>query len=238
MVKFGSVAVALCLFAAAAAEAAPFRVATGEYPPFASSSMKHDGYVNHIINRASKEVGIDLEFQFLPWARSLELAQRGSYAASSYWFYKAEREPDFIHVGPVSEEPIVFFHKKDRPVPAWSSLSDLSGLKIGATNGYTYSEAFWKAAEDGILTVDVVADDETNLRKLLAGRIDLFVAGELSAWHLINERFTKAEREQLDTLDEPLTIQTGFLLVSRKAPEAEAFAASLQRGLDLIESRA
>ncbi|MEM7045588.1 MAG: transporter substrate-binding domain-containing protein [Pseudomonadota bacterium] len=236
MLKRSLVAIALCLLATSGAEAASFRIATGEYPPFTSSSMKHNGYVNHIIDRASEEVGIDLQFQFLPWARSLELAERGDYAASSYWFYTAERDKKFFHVGPVSKEPIVFFHRKDRHLSAWSSLDDLTGLKIGATNGYTYSKSFWEAANSGTLTVDVVADDETNIKKLIAGRIDLFVAGKLSAWHLINEQFA-SQRDQLTTLEKPLTVQTGYLVVSRQAPDAEAFASSLQRGLDLIREQ-
>ncbi|MGI9488689.1 MAG: substrate-binding periplasmic protein [Geminicoccaceae bacterium] len=199
--------------------------------------MDDYGHVNRIVARASQEVGIDVEFQFLPWKRALEEARRGHYAASSYWYHSEDREQDFIHVGPISEERIVFFHRRDHDVPSWSSLDDLSGFKIGATNGYTYSKAFWDAAEGGKLTVEVAADDVTNLRKLLAGRIDLFAAESSLGWYLINENFTKSEQAQLATLNRPLRITSGYLLVSRKALDAEAVAASLQRGIDSIRDQ-
>ncbi len=237
MYKPAIVALALLSMAGAIAEASPLRIATGEYPPFASEAIEHYGHVNRIIARASEEAGIDVEFQFLPWKRALEGTRRGNYAASSYWYHLEEREQDFIHVGPVSDEQIVFFHRKDRKVPSWSSLDDLSGLRIGATNGYTYSKAFWDAAESGVLTVEVSADDKANLKKLLAGRIDLFPVESTLGWHLINELFTKSEREQLTTLDRPLRTTSGFLLVSRKIPDADALAASLQQGLDSIRKQ-
>ncbi len=230
-------ALALLSMAGASADASPLRIATGEYPPFASEAIEHYGHVNRIIARASEEVGIDVEFQFLPWKRALEETRRGSYAASSYWYHLEDREQDFIHVGPVSDERIVFFHRKDLNVPAWSSLDDLSGFRIGATNGYTYSKAFWDAAEDGTLSVEIGADDKASLKKLLAGRIDLFPVESTLGWHLINKLFTQSEREQLTTLDRPFRTTSGFLLVSRKIPDADALATSLQRGLDSIRKQ-
>ncbi len=237
MYKSAFLAFAILSMVGATADASPLRITTGEYPPFASEAMEHYGHVNRIIARASQEVGIDVEFQFFPWKRALEEVRRGRYAASSYWYHSEDREQDFIHVGPISDERIVFFHRKDRDVPSSSSLDDLTGFKIGATNGYTYSKAFWEAAENGSLTVEIAADDVTNLKKLLAGRIDFFAAESSLGWHLMNENFTRSEREKLTTLDHPLRVTPGFLLVSRKAPNAEALAASLQRGLDLIRKQ-
>lgn len=237
MFKPAFFALTLLSMATAAADASPLRIVAGEYPPYASEAMDQYGPVSRIIAQVSKEAGFDAEFEFRPWKRGLEEARLGRYAASSYWYYSEDREQDFIHVGPLTDEEIVFFHRKDLDVPSWSSLADLSGFRVGATNGYTYTEAFWEAAENGTLTVEIAADDLTNLKKLVTGRVDLIAIERVLAWHLINETFTDSQRENLTTLERPLRVSPSFLLVSRKIPNADAIAASLQNSLESVRKQ-
>ena len=230
-------ALSLLSMTAAAAEASPLRIVAGEYPPYASEAMEHYGPISRIIARASKEAGFDVAFEFRPWKRGLEEARLGRYVATSYWYHREEREQDFIHVGPLSEEHIVFFHRKDLDLSSWSSFEDLRDFTIGAVNGFTYTEAFWEAVDNGTLNVEVAADDLTNLKKLVAGRVDLIAIERVLAWHFINETFTESQRENLTMLERPLRVTPSFLLVSRKTPNADAIAASLQSGLDSIRKQ-
>ncbi len=230
-------ALSLLFMATAKADASPLRIVAGEYPPFASEAIDDYGPISRIIARASKEAGFEVEFEFRPWKRGLEEARLGRYAASSYWYYSEDREQDFIHVGPLSEERIVFFHRKNLDVPSWSSLADLGHFTIGATNGFTYTEAFWEAAENDTLNVEIAADDPTNLKKLVAGRVDLIVIEQTLAWHLISEMFGEQQKEKLTVLERPLRVAPSFLLVSRKIPNADAIAASIQSGLETIRQQ-
>lgn len=60
-------------------------------------------------------------------------------------------------------KPVLFNH-----------YQDLSSYRIGATQDYAYSEEFWSLAKSGKLNVEVMQKNKLNIKKLLAGRIDLF----------------------------------------------------------------
>ncbi len=56
----------------------------------------------------------------------------------------------------------------------FNEYQDLAKYKIGATQDYAYSEEFWRLANNGTLNVEVMQKNKLNIKKLLAGRIDLF----------------------------------------------------------------
>lgn len=56
----------------------------------------------------------------------------------------------------------------------FNTLNDLQGLRIGATQGFSYTKAFWDAADSGVFTLDMVVKNELNMNKLLRGRFDTY----------------------------------------------------------------
>lgn len=54
------------------------------------------------------------------------------------------------------------------------NISDLKGLKVGATQGFSYTDEFWQAAEEGLFEIDTVVKNELNMNKLLHGRFDTY----------------------------------------------------------------
>lgn len=207
-------------------------ITTGEYPPWTSQSLKYGGYVNRVISEAFKRQGITVKYLYFPWKRAIETARSGEHAATSFWFYSKDREADFIHSEPVMNMKTVFFHLRTTPIPEnWSSLEEFQGFRIGATRGYTYTKAFWDMAKTGKLKVDVVTDDEQNMRKLLAGRIQAFPIDELTGWDLLNRKFAPAQRDLLTTTRRPLVTGNGYLLISRKYPNATQLANKFNLGL-------
>ncbi|MEM8775301.1 MAG: transporter substrate-binding domain-containing protein [Pseudomonadota bacterium] len=217
------------------AETPAFRVTTGEYPPFTGQALSEDGSVNSIVWELAETAGLAVSFQYLPWKRALEAARTGKYAASSFWYFSEEREEDFIHVGPILNDRLVFFHRTDLDLENWNEISDLAGYRIGAVTGYTYSAEFWQLGETGVLDIDVGPSDAANLRKLMAGRIDMFPMSEQVGYHLIDQLFTSEQAAQLTIQEQPLQVSEGYLLVSRAAEGAEQLAQSLQAAVDTIE---
>ena len=210
-------------------------IATGEYQPWTSEHLPHGGFINHVVTEAFRAQGIETRFVYLPWKRTLEDTRQGVYDATSYWYYKAEREQDFIHSPPVNHERIVFFGRKGRVPERWSTLAELAGLRIGATRGFTYSDEFWRLAGAGLLNVEQVRSDELNMRKLIAGRIDLFPVGEQSGWHILMHDFSEKDRNGLFTLQPPLAEVDGYILFSRKRPEVGRWVAAFRTGLQSLE---
>lgn len=216
------------------ARAEQLMIATGEFPPYADSTTPDGGLVNGVIAAAATRVGIQATFLYMPWKRAIEATRAGRYDATSFWYYSEDRTADFIHVGPVSVERIVFLHRTDSPPPEWETLSDLAGLRIGAVPGYTYTPEFWELAAAGTLTVIEGPTDEANVRKLHAGRIDLYPHGEIAAQYLIDRIFTPQDAAQLMMTEGALTTVQGYLLVGRHLPDAAELAARLQTAIDDI----
>ncbi|MEM7732325.1 MAG: transporter substrate-binding domain-containing protein [Pseudomonadota bacterium] len=223
------------LFGAAAhANTETLRIATGDYAPYTEQSAPGGGIVNDFVQQVGQTAGFDIEFDYMPWMRGLELTRSGRYDAASFWFYNEDREADFIHVGPVSEINMVLFRRQDTDLPDWTGIHDLADVRLGAVTGYTYTPDFWERASDGRLTVETAQTDAANLRKLVAGRIDAYPMSKAAGLALIDALFTGEDRASLTMEDRPLHTTDGFLLVPRKMEGAEEVAARLQNAVDQL----
>lgn len=205
-------------------------IATGEYPPWTSQQLRGGGFVNDVIARAFKREGIGTKFVYLPWKQARSATKAGDYDATSFWFHSDESKQYFLQSQPVMQAKTVFFHLKTKQIPNWSKLSDLSGYTIGATRGYTYTDAFWNASKTGELHVQAVHSDEINLQKLIAGRIDLYPTGELVGWMMINHRFPSV-KYQISFLPKPLVVTTGYLLFPKSKPDSADLMEKFNEGL-------
>lgn len=209
-------------------------VATGDYAPFTGQDLEGYGTVNARLTRLAEASDIELNFEFMPWKRALEATRRGNFVATSFWYFSEDREADFIHVGPLIADRLVFFGRDDRSPLAYESLSDLQGYTIGIVPGYTYTPEFWALVEDGTLTVSEGPSDLANFRKLVAGRIDLLPVSEEAGWHMASENLSAEDLATLTVLDVPLAVTNGYLLIPRSLENAETIAARLQSGADVV----
>ncbi|WP_306115930.1 MULTISPECIES: ABC transporter substrate-binding protein [unclassified Roseovarius] len=227
-------AAVIALSTIARSDTTTLTLATGDYVPFTGENLPDGGVVNGIVQEVAARSGIDVEFEYMPWKRALEATRQGAYDGTSYWYYSEEREADFIHVGPLVEERQVFFAIAGPEVPTWSELEDLSGLRIGVVPGFTYTPELWELGESGVLTLSEATSNEANMRKLLAGRIDVFPHSEMAGWHLIRETFTEEEQARFVVLDNTLSSSDGYLLISRNMPNGEEVAKALQAAVDSL----
>ena len=208
------------------------RITTGEFSPWASASLIHNGFTSHVISEAFKLEGYEVEFTFYPWKRAFESARSGEqFHATSYWYPSEERAKDFHYSDPIQVDATVFFHIKDNPPPDWKSLDDLKGRRIGATGGFTYTKEFWDAAKSKHLDIEEANSDELNFRKLLKGRIDLFPSNPLVGQKILIEAFEKRAANSVTYHQKPLISPTGHLLFSKKHAKAEELVTAFNRGL-------
>lgn len=227
--------IGICLLTAATqiATAGPtIHITAGEFAPWSSKALKHNGFTNHVISEAFKLEGHEVEFVFYPWKRAYESAKSGEeFQATSYWYPSEERSKYFYYSEPLQEDAVVFFHLKSTPLGEWNTLDDLKGKRIGATAGYTYTAEFWDAAKSKRLDIQEASSDELNFKKLLKGRIDLFPTGPLVGQKLLQEEFGADVTEKVTYNPKPLVAPTGHLLISKEVENAEALVATFNRGL-------
>jgi polar amino acid transport system substrate-binding protein len=208
-------------------------IATGELPPWTSESAKYGGFVNRVIKAAFARKGLDVKFTYMPWKRAETETKVGRYDASAFWFASRASERDFVLSAPISNHKEVFFHLKSTPFPHWETLSDLRGLKLGATLGYTYTSEFWTMAQTGKLKVEVAARDVLNLKKVAVGRIDAFPVDEVTGWLLLSntEYFLPGIKDLFTTGSRPLRATAGYLRFPRQQPRTPDLVAKFNAGL-------
>ena len=156
-----SLLIALVCTAARASEAHPaaIRIAIGEWPPYTSEKLNGHGIAAKMISEAFAAAGVKVTYVFYPWNRSLELARRGGIEATATWFESADRRADFHLSDPLFDSKFLLYYLKERPVD-WQTIDDLKGLRIGATTGYFYGDAFARAEKAGEITVRASALDQ------------------------------------------------------------------------------
>ncbi len=145
------------------------QVSTGEWPPFLSKNMKYYGVAARIISESFALEGIRIEYSWLPWQRSYNNVINGTSDASAIWAITDERSKELLFSDPIIKNTNVLFFNKNRPLN-WASIKDLSGLIIGATNGYFYGEEFQQAETSGLITVERTSIESSNFKKLAANR--------------------------------------------------------------------
>ena len=224
-----------CLLGSTACAAETLRLSTGELPPYATHERADDGMALNIVRKAFANVGIAVQYTFKPWTRSLEEARAGHFDGTAYWGKSPTRDVGFLISDNVLTEQWVFLYRQ-RPGGAkpfdWETLADLKGQRIAAVQSYTYTPEFWAMQKSGALKVEVAQDDLSNLRRLVAGRVDVAVIERNVACYLMKEHFTPDEVASLRAHPRLLTSQfTTHLMLSEKLPQSAERMKAFNRGL-------
>jgi polar amino acid transport system substrate-binding protein len=206
------------------------RLTNGEWPPYLGEHLPHHGVASRIVAEAFALQGVEVRWEFHPWARSLKMAEKGERDGSAVWLHSSERERLFHISDPVVESGYYLFHRKALEFD-WASVEDLRGLRIAGTRGYDYGEAFQRAEADGELQVVRLNSDEQGLRQLLAGRIDVFPLDKVVGFDMLHRHFSPAERARLSFHPLPLRSDNLHLLLSREIPGNAELIERFNRGL-------
>lgn len=207
------------------------RLTNGEWAPYDGKDLEHNGCDAWVISEAFALQGIQVEYGFFPWARGYHLAEDGTYDGAVDWADTPDHRAKFyLSADYVSKQEWVFFYRADRPFE-WSSLDDLKGKSIGITSGYVYSDKFKDLMKSGEARFAEASTDEANLRKLLAGRIDVFPIERSVGITISREIFTQAERAQIKIHPTPFDEFLPYLLLTRANPGNQQRIQAFDQGL-------
>ena len=227
----------LITFAEISIGAETVHISTGEFAPWSSKSLKHNGFTSHVIKEAFALSGHDVDFTYYPWKRAFDSAKDGKkFQATSYWYPSDERTKEFYYSDPIQVDKTVFFHLKSNPLADWKMLDDLKGKRIGATAGFTYTKEFWDAAKSKQLDVQEASSDELNFKKLLKGRVDLVPSDPLVGQKILLESFGSDVADTVTFNPKPLVAPTGHLLISKQLANGEELLDAFNRGLAELRS--
>lgn len=232
-----AVAAALFLAAGPAASQDKATLTSLEWPPYTGQDLPDQGASARIVRAAFAAAEVDLSVEFFPWNRAVMLARNSPHVIGyfpEYYSFMIDRE--FILSERMGESPLVFIENPARPV-SWDTLADLAGVSIGTVSGYVNTDEFDRMAAAGLLTVEAVANDETNIRKVAAGRVALAVIDANVFRYLVANRPDLSRlRDQVRINPRPLETK-GLFICFRRTAQGEKLAQAFSQGLARIDWR-
>ncbi len=178
--------IALTLFAGSAIASQKVVVYGDDgYPPYSYRDGREIKgiYVNILREAFSRMDGYEVEIKTLPWKRLLGELEAGKIMAG-FPPYKVASRPWMVYSEPILQENVVVFGLKSKVEGKTVWPNDFYGSRVGLNHGFDYENLLGhegnEAVKEGKLRVEEAMDSPTNLRKLAAGRIDLYVNDQLT----------------------------------------------------------
>lgn len=215
----------------AAAAPAPLPAFCHALPPL---SYEQDGQLTglavELLRRMADTAGLELNLALQPRLR----AEKSFVdTPGSLLFPLArlpERENRFRWVGPIVPRRVSIYCLAQRTDIRFRGLQQLEGLRVGATAGTATLEQLLAAGLKPGKELEVAPSYETSVRKLLAGRMDLLVIGDLNLyWQLHQMREAPERIREVAVLDASADYSFGLRLDGDAA-----LADALQRALDTL----
>lgn len=192
------------------------------------------GYMIEIAKKAFKRHGIKVEYSTMPWTRAIDETRMFKHTA----IVGASKKdaPDFIF--PKLSQGWMentFYVKKDNKW-YYSGESALAKISLGAVADYSYGnplDDYIAKNKNDLKLVQLVSGDnalDTNIKKLLAGRIDALVEDEHVMTYYLAQR-SEAIRKQMKTAGSlPINEQNNlYVAFSPHEPDAEKYAGILAK---------
>lgn len=171
-----------------------------------------------IFNLISKRAGLTVSYVELPWQRHLLYIKSGTVDIAFGASYTEERAETAYFSIPYRKELVNLFVKKGTSKSIkLTKLSDLIDSKylIGIENGYFYGDEYekLKTVPGFISRINSVIDIEQNVKMLIKGHIDGFLADPISM-----QSFVKKYKFEDEFEIHPLPIYQGdiFIMLSKK----------------------
>ncbi|MCP3942577.1 MAG: transporter substrate-binding domain-containing protein [Desulfobacteraceae bacterium] len=203
---------------------------TSEWSPYFASDLKNNGPLAEVVKAAFEKSGYTVEIQFMDWNRAVGLSKTGKIDGLLGCYYSKERAEVLELSEPFGESTVVLFAKKGSGI-SYNSLEDLKSYKIGTMRGNKVTDEFDSAS---YLKKEPANDIEVNIKKLLAGRIDIFVESKFVAQDVINSKFAQ-DKDKIEVLNPPLKTNTLHIGISKKIANAKKIQQDLDAGLKAIK---
>lgn len=138
---------------------------------------------------------MEIKYEIVLVNSSARLIQNSKIKNSPYdmvftYSYNKEREQylTFAKESHIEFEWNFFIRKEDAGKYKFEKYEDLTGVRIGATQGMSYSDEFWRAYKNNILSLDITQKNEVQIKKLLNRRIDMVPLNTKAALYEAREK--------------------------------------------------
>jgi polar amino acid transport system substrate-binding protein len=209
------------------AQAEKLRIVTEPWAPYVYvEGTEAKGVDYEVTALVFQRLGIEVQWQFLPWKRCLAMLAQGQADGILDIFQTDQRLATLMYPGePLSTVEFVLYQNSDSPHRI-TTLDDLAGLTVGTSPGYAYGDAFMQSKA---FRKETAPTHEANFGKLMRDRVDLVITDRRVGQHLINQMGLLGQVSEL-----PLVVlqQKQYLALRRNAGMdllVQRFSAELKR---------
>lgn len=210
------------------------KIVTEEYPPYNfDNNGKVSGLATEVVQAALKEAGLAGDIKVYPWARAYEMAQKEPNVLIYSIGRSAEREKMFKWVGEIAPNVVYFFSLADKNITV-NTLADAKKYKTASSLNDFREQYLMK---NGFLLGTHLdrGDNETNVKKFLAGRVDLLTENEIVLNYMV-----KQEGKNPSVIKRQMKINdlsgSGLYMALSKQTSDETLV-KLQKGLESIKKK-
>jgi len=168
------------------------KIVTEEYPPYSySENGKITGVATEIVEAVLNDLGNETRIKIYPWARAYKMALNEKNVLIFGLNRTREREGLFKWVGFITSNNLAFFALQTRNDIGINSLNEAKKYDVGVIledSGAQY------LLSKGFTRIAPVNNDLQNLRKLLMGRIDLWLTDELNGYYVFKKNGQDAKK--------------------------------------------
>ena len=218
---------------AADGTAIPFAI--GEWPPYTGSDLTGNGMAAEIVSAACNAVGLQAHFEYLPWLRAENVVAFGSHFGTFPFRTTKARKGIHWFSAPIFNSHFSAVMMKNTGRSRQFSITRREGLKGYRAGIVSGTEWVKTALEETGVDVQEAPGVEDNLRKLAAGRIDVYIEDEAVIRQAL-ENGPSSRKDRFFVLDEPFSDDQDFhIMASRAFPDSHHLLAKVNEGLEKIK---
>lgn len=211
------------------------RLTAGEWVPYITETLDHNGLISQITEEAFALQNIEMKLGFFPWERAYHLSKSGQWDGTIALSKTTEREQNYYFSDPIYTGKYVFFHLKSTTVK-WQNYNDLSKLRIGAGRGFGgMGQEFLSAEANKIIKVDRVTTMLQAFNMLLLGRVQLVPSDLEVGYVLLNQNFDKKKIAQVTHNDHVIQLTKYHLVMTKSSPKSVDLIKRFNLGLGSLK---
>ncbi|MCY4755894.1 substrate-binding periplasmic protein [Pelomonas aquatica] len=160
------------------------------------------GFSVELLKLMAAGAGLPLQLQVLPWQRAVQQAEARPGSALFSLTRTPEREAQFQWVGPIAQRRVLVYRLASRPDLKLAQLPELGCARIGVVRDSAADRQLQAAGLRPGVQLEQGLDDATNVRKLLAGRMEFVTLLDwAAAWAMRQLQLPYATLQPVMALD-------------------------------------
>jgi polar amino acid transport system substrate-binding protein len=222
-------------------------ITTLDWKPYIGNTICRQGWVQQLTIALLASQDYEIISTFYPWARTIAEAETGNADILYPEYFIGPNAPSDIfkdtrrldHLA-ISEKipggPIAFIKRKGENDHYNGNLLNLKGAAIGVVRGYQNTPEFDNLMDKDFFNIDEVTDDLTNIKILMARRVNLIIGDPSVIYYSIENSDWPTDEKKLilssiEVVQPPIQYNHLYYAVSKKRPEWQQTLEMLNRTL-------